>query len=449
MGSLYDRFVPHLNDAQHGMRSPVRKDRDRLIHSSALRRLQGKSQIVGQLSDFFRTRLTHSLECAQIGRSIAERVDSAPWDGVVEKFTDLSDVVETACLAHDLGHPPFGHNGEVALNEKMREHNRSGFEGNAQSFRIVTYSEMKTFGASEAGHDRWAGLNLTRATLRATSKYPWSERDPLAQAKRKFGLYDDPLDREYFDWIWEGTEPAQTLATQIMDAADDIAYAVHDFEDGVWSGMIPLYDLMAGNERALARLERQVLEKEPERDVPIFSATDTVGTTLEAVLEPLQGAYWAEHPFDRSRQSRAYLKNFTAQLIHYFIHSVADDTNNFVAPGGEVRRRLDVLTGAAWVWMIKRSDLVTSQYGQRKIVRELYDGYWNDPGMLPRPDDEWAEVQANSSPSLVGRIRKREHWPEKARLIRDHIAGMTDAYALGVHAQMYRGDRQLDLQLTY
>jgi dGTPase len=444
---LYERFVPRPSDEQLGLRSAVRKDRDRLIHSSALRRLQGKSQIVGQLSDFFRTRLTHSLECAQIGRSLAERAGNAAWGTVVERFEDLADVVEAACLAHDLGHPPFGHNGEEALNDEMRARNSSFFEGNAQSFRIVTYGEAKVFGASLAGSDRWSGLNLTRTTLRATIKYPWSETDIRAREKGKFGVYDDAVDREYFEWIWNAKTPSRTLAAEIMDASDDIAYAVHDFEDGIWSGMIPLHELMSSDEEALKRLEAEVLARDRKRHKPVFSTTETVEAALRAVLEPLDGAYWAEHPFDRSRQSRAYLKNYTAQLIHFFIHGLTDG-RLFTPPADDVRRRLDVLTGAAWVWMIRRSDLLTTQYGQRKIIRELFDGYWKEPRMLPRVD-EWAETNAVSSPKTRRFPRRDERWPEKARLIRDHIAGMTDSYALAVHNQMYGGARNLDLHLTY
>jgi dGTPase len=447
MNPLYERFVPRPDDEQRGLRSPVRKDRDRLVHSSALRRLQGKSQIVGQFSDFFRTRLTHSLECAQIGRSLAERVTNAPWQPVVECFDDLADVVEAACLAHDLGHPPFGHNGEKALDIEMTDRNGSSFEGNAQSFRIVTHSEAKVFGATRAGYDRWSGLNLTRTALRATMKYPWCETDRRAVTKRKFGLYDDEADREYFDWVWDGEPPKRTLAAEIMDAADDIAYAVHDFEDGVWSGMIPLHELIAGDSRVLGRLEAEVLEQDKKRDAPAFSANHTVASAVRTVLEPLAEAYWAKHPFDRSRQSRAYLKNFTAQLIHFFIHNVTDG-GDFTPPRDDVRRRLDVLTGSAWVWMIKRSDLVTTQYGQRKIIRELFDGYWQEPRMLPR-NEEWDELTATSRPRKRRFSRMPDRWPEKARLIRDHVAGMTDAYALAVHGQMYGGARTLDVHLTY
>ena len=198
-----------------------------MLHSAALRRLAAKTQVVGvdeESEDGVpRTRLTHSLECAQIGRELAARLGADP------------DVVDAACLAHDLGHPPFGHNGEVALD--LAAAACGGFEGNAQSLRELTRLEMKIVGA---------GLNLTRATLDASCKYPWprSDRDPV-----KYGVYGDDL--AVFGWIREGVpERARPLETQVMDWADDVAYSVHDLEDGVRAGLVDLGRLRDPGERA-------------------------------------------------------------------------------------------------------------------------------------------------------------------------------------------------------
>jgi dGTP triphosphohydrolase len=124
-------------------RSEVEKDRDRIVHSSAFRRLQGKSQVFGaEMTDYFRNRLTHSVECAQIGRAIAQRADASDWQSAALSLEDFATSVEAACLAHDIGHPPFGHNGEEALSEALAQHlDGHLFEGNAHSFRIVTYVE--------------------------------------------------------------------------------------------------------------------------------------------------------------------------------------------------------------------------------------------------------------------------------------------------------------------
>jgi dGTPase len=296
-------------------RTDFERDRARVLHCAGLRRLSAKTQVVAAGSaDFPRTRLTHSLECAQIGRELGQEIGCDP------------DLVDAACLAHDIGHSPFGHNGEAALNELAAPY--GGFEGNAQTLRLLTRLEPKIPGA---------GLNLTRATLDATLKYPWfgvpgtssaspgerppappPGRDALAglavagggpeppRGPRKFGAYAD--DAEVFRWIRAGApDQRPCLEAQVMDWADDVAYSVHDMEDGFHAGLITFRSLQSPAERAevsrtaLAYCGNGVSESE---------LTDILGSLLALDIWPSS--------YDGGPAAAAALKNLTSELIGRF-----------------------------------------------------------------------------------------------------------------------------------
>src|SRR6185437_9586804 len=202
--------------------------RDRVLYSSSFRRLAEVTQVVSANSGYvFHNRLTHSLQVAQVGRRLAEKLN--------KKFPDSKcvvdpDVVETACMAHDLGHPPFGHAAEKTLNSLTE--NIGGFEGNAQSFRIVTQLASRS--------RKYPGLDLTRATLAAILKYPWL-RGGNPDNPKKWGAYES--ERSDFDFAAE-LLPApnhRTIEAEIMDWADDITYSVHDLEDFFRAGRMPLH----------------------------------------------------------------------------------------------------------------------------------------------------------------------------------------------------------------
>jgi dGTPase len=260
-------------------RSDFERDRARVLHSAALRRLAAKTQVVRATSaDFPRTRLTHSLECAQIGRELGQEIGCDP------------DLVDAACLAHDIGHSPFGHNGEAALNELAAE--IGGFEGNAQSLRLLTRLEPKVPGA---------GLNLTRATLDATLKYPW-----FGEPGTKFGVY--PGDAEVFAWVRAGApDRRRCLEAQVMDWADDVAYSVHDLEDGFHAGLITFKNLKSSTERT--EVSRTALD---------YCPGDVTEAELTEVLEDLLALNVWPAAYDGGPGTVAALKNLTSELIGRF-----------------------------------------------------------------------------------------------------------------------------------
>ncbi|HEV7209356.1 MAG TPA: deoxyguanosinetriphosphate triphosphohydrolase [Mycobacteriales bacterium] len=325
--------------AGYSDRNPLQRDRARVLHAAALRRLAGKTQVVGiGESDFPRTRLTHSLECAQIGREMGQALGADP------------DLVDAACLAHDLGHPPFGHNGEQALDEIAVD--CGGFEGNAQSLRILTRLEVKIEGA---------GLNLTRATLDAATKYPWTR----PEGGGKFGVYADDL--PVFTWLRAGAPAGRrSLETQLMDWADDVAYSVHDYEDGVYAGQI------------------RPASVDPDAVIATAVSSYLPGCEPELLADSwgqLVAQPWWVAGFDGGPADTAALKAMTSELIGRFCgHAVAATRAAFgtgslvryaadlVVPE-QVRRESALLKAVAMHYVMSRRG--AEQQRQRELVTEL------------------------------------------------------------------------------
>jgi dGTPase len=396
-------------------RTPFERDRARVVHSAALRRLAAKTQVVGpQSDDFVRNRLTHTLEVAQVARDLARRLGCDP------------DVVETAALAHDLGHPPFGHNGERALDEICDS--AGGFEGNAQTLRILTRLEAKAVDA----RGQSVGLNLTRASLDASTKYPWlraqapptygAHSDGTPRTTSKFGVYDD--DGAVFAWLREGApEGRRCLEAQVMDLSDDIAYSVHDVEDGIVAGRIELTGLSD------ARLEG-VWDTVREWYVPDASDDD-----LMAALERLRSLdAWPAASYDGSRPALAALKNLTSTLIGRFCQAATGATQerfgaeplsrygaDLVVP--EVTAlEIAVLKGVAAHLVMRAEDRVDLLEGQRRVLADLVDH------LVRRPD----EVE----PPFRHDLRTAEDDTVRLRVVVDQVASLTDASALAWHASL-------------
>ncbi|MCW2680231.1 MAG: Deoxyguanosinetriphosphate triphosphohydrolase [Frankiales bacterium] len=384
-----------VESGQRGGRTAFQRDRARVLHSGALRRLAGKTQVVepgGPGIAVPRTRLTHSLECAQVGRELGAALGCDP------------DLVDAACLAHDLGHPPFGHNGETALDGAAAA--CGGFEGNAQSLRVLTRLEVKVVGA---------GLNLTRAALDAATKYPWPRRD----GRSKFGAYEDDL--EVFAWVREGAPgERQAFETQVMDWADDVAYSVHDLEDGIVTGLVDLGRL-----------------REPDEQAALASlAAATYSERSAAELEEVLAAMLEDWPrsYDGTATSSAALKSLTSSLIGRFCTAAEDATREVHGPGAltryaadlvvpaQVRAECALLKAVTARYVMNRPGVHAAQELEREIVGQLV-------GLLADRAPEALE------PAHAAAWRAAADDRGRLRAVVDQVASLTDTAAAALHAR--------------
>jgi len=382
-------------------RSDFERDRARVLHSAGLRRLSAKTQVVAAGSaDFPRTRLTHSLECAQIGRELGREIGCDP------------DLVDAACLAHDIGHSPFGHNGEAALNEFAADY--GGFEGNAQSLRLLTRLEPKVAGA---------GLNLTRATLDATLKYPW-----FSSGSGKFGVYAE--DAEVFAWIRGGAPDRQRcLEAQVMDWADDVAYSVHDMEDGFHAGLITFKNLQSAAERAAVAATTATTYCDDE--VPVAELTEILDALLALDL-------WPAH-YDGGPGTVAALKNLTSELIGRFCLAAQQATLAAAAPpltrplltryGADLivprEQRLEcaLLKGITAHYVMTRPGVLAAQARERELLTELaYAVERGAPATLdPLLRPAWDAAGTDAA---------------RRRVAVDQVASLTDTSAIAWHHRL-------------
>jgi dGTPase len=404
-----ERFLPEERSAG-ARRGEFARDRARVVHSSALRRLGAKTQVLSPSGgDFARTRLTHSLEVAQIGREMA---------------IDLNlnaDMVDMACLAHDLGHPPFGHNGEKALDAWSAPF--GGFEGNAQTLRLLTRIEPKVITPEGKSY----GLNLTRASLDATCKYPWRRSDAIAElgADRavKFGAYDDDL--EVFDWLRSGA-PARVKSAeaQVMDFADDVAYSVHDFEDAIVSKFI---DVQALGDSAN---DEDLLDKISTWNGGAISRDELA----QALGRFRSNEFWL-NSFENSPASLGTLKNLTSSfigsLVSRTVDSIIDNSpaeslarfGSSLAIPTSVQAEISVLKGIVSAYLMSTEARRPFYEWQRGLLTDLADALLASNG-----------ANLDSYSTAAWSLAKDDL--QQHRVIVDQIACLTDQSALTLHHRL-------------
>ena len=386
-----ERFVTEL-PKRHGRRAFAR-DKARVLHSAGLRRLSAKTQVMSAgADDFPRTRLTHTLEVAQIGRELGDALGCDP------------DLVETACLVHDLGHPPFGHNGEEALHKASLD--IGGFEGNAQTFRLLTRLESKTI-----RDGRSLGLNLTRATLDAATKYPWA----FDGKNPKFGFYEE--DKEIFDWVrLNAKSQTKVFEAQVMDIADDIAYSVHDIEDAIYG----------------QHFSPLALDSEPEfKEVVKLAATEYAPEinedNLNKALNSLIKQSWWVKSFTATQVDMAALKNMTSHLIGKFTEEIEQATKagnkaenftrynaNLIVPL-ETKAQIAVLKAVVNLFVMQRKGAAENYAKEQELILNIVEGLQNNPQKL---DPQFKHQFDNAGSSK-----------EAKRAVIDQVASLTDSSA--------------------
>ncbi|TKB47747.1 deoxyguanosinetriphosphate triphosphohydrolase family protein [Ferrimonas sediminicola] len=421
------RRIEEAKQRQDDQRSPLQRDKARIMHSAAFRRLQAKTQVLGVgMNDFYRTRLTHSLEAAQIGTGIAAQLRRAyPTQA---ELIGSDHLIESLCLAHDLGHPPYGHGGEVALNYMMRDH--GGFEGNGQTFRILARLEPYT---------ESFGMNLTRRTLLGVLKYPVllsrlgshsasAGADSFRQLKADEwapdkGIFDD--DAEILDWVLaplsdhdrrllSQTRPGpngrrrsqyRSLDASIMEMADDIAYSVHDLEDAIVMGIVSYSSWRRKVAEPIAAIGDNYLAKRIDAiGEKLFSdehhqRKDAIGTLVNAFVTHIHLEKQGE---------------FDSPLLAY--HAVME-------PGFDTC--LNRLKRFVYECVIRKPEVQILEYKGQQVVMELFEAFASDPmRLLPKATQKRWQAARDAGHS-------------GHRVIADYISGMTDEFAARLHQNLF------------
>lgn len=479
-GSLsYQQRIERKRTITEGyFRSPSRRDRDRLRYSRYFRRLSGVTQVThSEEAQLYHNRLTHSLKVAQVASALArmflirEGIDPNHCDGRSLNSHNQPDenslatsldpyVVEAAAHAHDMGHPPFGHCGEKVLDDLVAEESNgvAGFEGNAQSFHIVTQL---------APHDPDQGCNLTRATLNATLKYPWDRSADAAKdddgEPNKWGYYTDPGtdDEAVFEWVrrpLSNREEEKVLEAQIMDWADDITYAIHDLQDFFGSGLIPIDELISEavgcsgsrdprvNELALSTDDKLVefesfLEEESDVDVDEFNVSQFFTDLAENTVDDPEVIM---RPFTGTAEERSKLKKFTSRLVTRYMEAkrknnpqlvklVQDGDHYNLELHSRYEDEIEVLKSLTRYYVISNPTLMQLQHGQEKVLRNLYTDLMNEAEKTMG-----SQYPRSAIPSpYQERVKQADETNEPLyRIVSDLIATLTEQQALMLHKRL-------------
>ena len=368
----------------------------------------------------FHNRLTHSLQVAQVGRRIAEKLlrEHAP-----SRLDINPDVVEAACLAHDIGHPPFGHVAEHELDAIARKHGLAdGFDGNAQSFRIVTRLAM---GSTEYG------LNLTRATLNAILKYPWQHGEN-PKITDKWGAYDS--DKTLFQWVRSiGPDRfAKSMEAELMDWSDDVTYSVHDVDDFYRAGVIPIDRLVLDAEER-GRFYAEVFGRRKGKLPDDMDETYLRGA-FDALVEKLP----IRKPYTPTREDRVRLRQVTSALIRDFVAATQirkTDGRSRIFVEKKKRAEIWMLKQLTWHYVIANPALATQQHGQCMIIQQLFDAFYR-AGTSNVPDtDLFPHSVRELLPALPAKKARAKQ--DLTRIILDFIASLTEEQAIATHHRIH------------
>jgi dGTPase len=405
-------------------REPAARDRDRILYCSAFRRLAEVTQVVAaETGHVFHNRLTHSLQVAQVGRRLAERLQNNFSAEIASSAGLNPNVVEAACLAHDLGHPPFGHTAEEELNRLTKD--IGGFEGNAQSFRIVTKLAFRKKGIE--------GLDLTRATLAGILKYPWL-RGENKKKEGKWGAYGSETDDFYFARVMEPESLKRTIEAELMDWADDVTYAVHDMEDFYRSGRIPLHSLTSESDgREREYFFKNTFERLSEKDSQASSRRSDRENAFKGLVE----YFSMERPYSGVESQRAALRNLSSVLIDRYITAVkleVVDGKSKVVIDQNYLDEILMLKELTWTYVIQAPSLASQQHGQRKIIENLFFEYCT--AAIGDTDNKVKKHPEIFPPYYQERLQTASADEDRKRICVDLIAGMTEKQAVATHLRL-------------